>query len=179
MKTQRFFNLATLAMPATSSLQAEVIPELWEKLDARDRGTEILVALKNGERLEGSFIGSGADALILVTGVGNEVKLAKTDVSKIARKISSRDGMLKGLGISICFALLATAGVSQQMDMTFSVAFAAAAISGGIGALAGFFIYKGKKPEVLYQARESGAQPWKGQGGPQAPVTTADEGGQA
>lgn len=179
MNSLSILRTVTLVVSGNSSLQAAVIPELWEKLDALDRGTEILVALKNGERLEGSFIGSGADALILVTGVGNEVKLAKSDVQEIVKKDGSRGGMLKGLGISICVALLATAGASQQMDMTFSAAFAAAAISGGIGALAGFFIYKGKKPEVLYQARESGAQPWKGQGGPQAPVTTADEGGRA
>ena len=172
MKTQRFFNLTTLAMPATASLQAEVIPERWEKLDAQDRGTEILVALKNGERLKGSFLGSGCDELILVTGVGNEVKLAKSDVQEIVKKDGTREGMLKGLGISICVALLGTAGFSQQMDMTFSAAFAAAAISGGIGALAGFFIDKGKKPEGFYQAREAGTRSWKGQVGPQAPLCT-------
>ncbi len=169
----------TLVVPGKSSLQAGVILGRWEKLDAQDRGTRIIVTLQNGERLESSFLGSGCNELILVTGVGNEVKLAKSDVQEIVKKDGTQDGMLKGLGISICVALLGTAGVSQQMDMTFSAAFATAAISGGIGALAGFFIDKGKKPEVFYQAREVGTRSWKGQGGPQAPVTTGDEGGRA
>ena len=167
----------TLVVPGDSSLQAGMIPGSWEKLDAQSRGTRIIVTLQNGERLEGSFLGSGCNELILVTGVGNEVELARSDVQEIVKKDGTKDGMLKGLGISICVALLATAGASQQMDITFSAAFAAAAITGGAGALAGYLIDKGKKSEVFYRACEAGTRSWNGQDGPQAPVTTGDEGG--
>ncbi len=81
----------TLVVPGKSSLQAGVIPGCWEKLDAQSRGTRIIVTLQNGERLEGSFLGSGCNELILVTGVGNEVKLAKSDVQEIFNKDGSKD----------------------------------------------------------------------------------------
>ena len=77
MKT---LSLTTLVVLLTTSLDAGVIPGRWEKLDSQPKATQIIVALKSGDRMECGFRSSGPDHLTVIDQSGNQRSVPKSEV---------------------------------------------------------------------------------------------------
>src|SRR6266540_181864 len=97
--------ILALVLPLSSvRLEAQVIPNRWEKLDETVQGTEIIVRLQTRTTIEGAFQGSTPDQVIVVT-KGGAMKIAKTDVLEITTAQtypdSLRNGALIGSGIGL------------------------------------------------------------------------------
>lgn len=56
-------------------LWAGVPPGRWEKVEAQESGTSLIVTLKSGERFEVEYLGPDAAALSVRREAGNEIRL--------------------------------------------------------------------------------------------------------
>ena len=155
MNTQR---VVLILFVLTSSLQAQVIPGRWEKLDSQPVGKQIIVTLKAGDRLECAFKESGADDLTVITSTGSELTIAKSEVREIESqeriKDSLNNGALIGMGIGlgVVVALLAVAA-SGEGEVLASAKWGAPLLGIGAGLGVGMAIDASQqRTEVLYQA---------------------------
>ncbi len=142
----------------TTSLQAQVIPGRWEKLDSQPAGKEIIVILKTGDRLECALKESGTNDLTVVTSTGSELTIAKSEVREIESqeriKDSLNNGALIGMGIGlgVVVALLAVAA-SGEGEVLASAKWGAPLLGIGAGLGVGMAIDASQqRTEVLYQA---------------------------
>ena len=142
----------------TTSLQAQVIPGRWEKLDSQPVGKQIIVTLKAGDRMECAFKESGADDLTVITSTGSELTIAKSEVREIESqeriKDSLNNGALIGMGIGlgVVVALLAVAA-SGEGEVLASAKWGVPLLDIGAGLGVGMAIDASQqRTEVLYQA---------------------------
>lgn len=56
MKRRTISSLAALIIMVTATLQAAVIPGRWEKVETLDKGFQIVLLLKSGERIDCLFL---------------------------------------------------------------------------------------------------------------------------
>ncbi len=150
--------ILALAFLVTTSLQAQVIPGRWEKLDRQPTGKQIIVTLKAGDRLECAFKESGADDLTVVTSTGRELNIAKSEVREIESQEKIKDSLLNGaligagVGLGIALAGLAAAG-SGEGEVLSSAKVFAPLLGVGAGLGVGMAIDASQqRTEVLYQA---------------------------
>ncbi len=144
--------ILALAFLVTTSLQAQVIPGRWEKLNRQPTGKQIIVTLKAGDRLECAFKESGADDLTVVTSTGSELKVAKSEVRKVEKEDDIRNGVLIGAAVGFAGPVIVT--LASGVDRTeVPLGFAIGVIGAGVGAAVGYLLDKKRKgTEVLYQA---------------------------
>ena len=138
----------------TTSLQAQVIPGRWEKLDRQPTGKQIIVTLKAGGRVECVLKLPGADDLTVVTSTGRELKIAKSDVEEVEILVEDgiRNGVLIGAAVGFTGPVIVT--FASGVDKTeVPLGFAIGVIGAGVGAAVGYLLDKKcKGPQVLYQA---------------------------
>lgn len=137
---------------------AGVIPGQWEKVEATAPGSQIVVFLKSGDRIEGAFKEVGEEDLAIADGQG-ERRLPKTGVAKVETapfNDGKGDGTLTGaaLGALGLGVLAAWAGANDDMsNNTGTAAALGAALGAGAGAGIGFALDSAKKGStVLYKA---------------------------
>ncbi len=140
-------------------LCAEAPPGRWEKVEAQESGTSLIVTLKSGERFEAEYLGSDAAALSVRREAGNEIRVPKQAVENVARRVNDSvgNGLLLGTAIGAGGAVLLCEGVKVARDRPsesgFSLCGTIGMLGGGIGALAGWLVDKGtEETEVLYEA---------------------------
>jgi hypothetical protein len=156
--------ILTLACLITTSLQAQVIPGRWEKVEAQKQGTELTVIMKSGDRFDCNFEELQMDTLVVETGAG-EQRIPKVDVQRLETLVpdSVKDGTVKGvvIGAVVGGVLGGVAGASCSGFCTIDnpalvVGTVGAVIGAGVGAAIGYGVDKAadnKRPEVLYIAR--------------------------
>jgi hypothetical protein len=140
----------------TSLLHAQVAaPRPWEKVDALPPGTQIIITLKSGVRMEGAFQASSPQDLALTALTGGEQRVPKADVRGVTggKKDGVVDGLLLGAAIGAGAGVLVgydrrtfecRAGCSMQIGVTLFTP---------IGALVGWLTDRRRdQSEVLYHA---------------------------
>ena len=140
-------------------LTAEVIPGRWEKVEALQSGSRIIIHLQSGDRVEGEFKNLGLKELTVVDVNGSEVSLPKSGIGRVTSLEEYEDaplnGTLIGLGVGIGGGAVLGWGLSERLDITTAVTVPIfGAIGAGVGALVGYAAdksYKGKR--LLYKAR--------------------------
>lgn len=135
-----------------------VVPGQWEKVEAVEPGSQIVVFLKSGDRIEGTFKEVGEQDLAIADGQG-ERRLPKTSVAKIETAPfddGKGDGTLTGaalgaLGLGVLGALAGS--MDDESNNTGQAAAFGAALGAGAGAGIGFALDSAKKGStVLYKA---------------------------
>ena len=155
--------LLALAFLFTTSLQAQVIPGRWEKVEAQKQGTELTLILHSGEQVYGLLEEVTTDTVIVIEEGGGQRSITKLSVHRVdtTQIDSTRNGTLIGLAIggaagSISGALFIS-GFSDfpKASEYLGAALVCGAIGAGIGAAIGYGVDKAsdhKGPEVLYVA---------------------------
>ena len=160
MGTRSFISVITLFVLVTTSLQAGVVPGRWQKVDALQPGKEIVVTLKSGDHIEGTFKSSGPEELTWIDPNGREQMVPRSEVRKIVsvEKIKDRlrNGVLIELGVgsgvglfgySIAEQVAGGEGAFNEYSLSFAL------LGAGIGALVGMTVDAVRQEtEVLYQA---------------------------
>ena len=157
MKFRKSTIVVVLGMLATATLEAGVIPGRWEKVEALEEGTRIVVEIKSGDRLEGAFKRVSPQELTIIDPGGSDRQVPKTTVAKIVTAEKVKDGLTNGMligmgvgtGVAVGAVALATGGVSEECIVCGLVIFVGFAGGWGMGAAIDA-IHQG--PEVLYQA---------------------------
>jgi hypothetical protein len=153
MKLYRFIKILPLLVVFSSGLlNAQVIPGRWEKVDSQPVGKQIIVTLKAGDRIEYALKESGADDLTVVDSTGRELKIAKSEVSKVETEDGIRNGVLIGAAVGFAGPVIVT--LASGVDRTeVPFGFAIGVIGAGVGAAVGYLLDKKRKgTQVLYQA---------------------------
>jgi hypothetical protein len=89
-------------------LHADIVPGRWDKLESQPSGTQIVIWLKSGERLEVTSKNSTDNDVTVVPFGGGELRTAKPDVQKVESEKyqdSNKEGTLIGLGGGFAFDL--------------------------------------------------------------------------
>jgi len=157
----------TICIFAAAPLQGQVLPGRWEKIEQLQPGTVIIITLKTGERVEGTFKSINQDAVCVSEGGAQEREIHKSLVQRIetAGKVPDRlrNGTLIGLligaasGIAAIVALIyaKTDGPVYWDEDGAGYVISGALVGGGIGAATGAIVDASiKRPDVLYQARQ-------------------------
>ena len=142
---------------AVASASAGVVPGRWEKVDGLQEGTQIVVEIKSGDRLEGAFKRVSPQELTIIDLGGSDRQVPRTVVAKIVTAEKFKDGltngMLIGMGIGTGAAVgavaLATGGVSEECTVCGLAILVGFAGGWGMGAAIDAIH---QKPEVLYEA---------------------------
>ncbi len=153
--------ILALAFLVTTSLQAQVIPGRWEKVEAQKQGTELTLILHSGEQVYALLEEVTHDTVILIEEGGGQKSVTKVSIHRVetTRIDSTRNGTWIGLAIggaagSISGAFFATALSERPMASDYlGGALICGAIGAGIGAAIGYKVDKDvdhKRPEVLY-----------------------------
>jgi hypothetical protein len=164
MRSRTRLTLGIIALLAVEIVQAAVVPGRWEKVGALRQGSEIVVHLRAGERIEGIFRGLDAKDLTLWSNESGDIRLERSQVGRVERLLrdDNTNGTLVGLGVGLGFGLVCGAIVDRS-DVTIGPLriedHGAASLLGGlagsgIGALIGYLADRSQnRSEVLYQAR--------------------------
>jgi hypothetical protein len=167
MRNQRIYAILGLAMLAAAPPQGQVPLGRWEKVANLWPGTQILVELKAGDRLEGGFKSLGPDTIVISELGEKERTLARSMVQSVRTAARVRDRLCNGALIGtligtaagvislVAFANAKTNGPVYWGDEDGpAYLVGAAVVGGGIGAAAGAAVdasIKGR--ELLYQAK--------------------------
>jgi hypothetical protein len=150
----------------SNELHADVIPGRWDKVHSQAAGTDLVIKLKAGERIEGSYDRADPDNIIVRDQQGVERRIRKMDVARVEAGAgppgSGRRGALIGAvaGAAPMAALgaLLGHGFGGGAGDTAQGAAILGGLGAGIGALVGYAVGKAHKDaETLYVApdRES------------------------
>ncbi len=155
--------IIALVFLVTTSLQAQVVPGHWEKVEAQKQGTELTLILHSGEQVYGLWEELTDDTVIVIEEGGGQRSVTKVSIHRVetTRIDSTRNGTWIGLAIggaagSISGAVFA-AGFSDfpKASDTLVAGLICGAIGAGIGAAIGYKVDKDadhKMAEVLYVA---------------------------
>lgn len=155
-----FIGAVGLILFASSILNAGVIPGRWEKVAAENRGTNLIITLKAGERIEGLYKNLTDDAIVVEPPGGGDRTIPKTAVAKIVTA-DKRSGDLTngtvigavvgGSIVGVPLIIFAASGDVNGSDAAGAIFLLF--LSTGIGALAGLGIDAAIKGQVtLYEA---------------------------
>ena len=81
----------------TLSTQAAVVPGRWDKVEALEVGTPIVVKLKSGDQFEGVFADLRPGDLVIHATPANERIFARESVKEVRRQERFDDGIGDGL----------------------------------------------------------------------------------
>ena len=144
----------TVVLLSSVRLEAQVVPDRWEKLDATVPGTEIIVRLQTGLSIEGTFQGSTPDDVTVITDAEIEMNVAKLDVVEVTSasyEDSNAGGTLIGLGTGLAFGV--AVGHSFDCSTRARCESGYGGVFGGIGALIGYLVDdRIKGSEILYRS---------------------------
>jgi len=151
MKTRTPVTVLALVALLTSSLPGSVIPGRWEKLDALESGSKIVLSLKSGERVRYTFLNSDSGSLTVKDRGGQELVIPKTHVTRVVKQ-NPRSTTPAWVGAAVGAGAGAAIGAGLSRDYIPGI-FAAG--FGLIGALAGFTtgycITQKPADELLYE----------------------------
>ena len=168
MKTGRATSIAITILLMTALAEAGVIPGRWEKVEALASGTQIILKLRGGERLEAAFLKIGPEEIVLIEPRGIERRLPRIAVLRIETASVVRDRLCNGalygnlIGAAGGIAAIVAIGESKTNGPVYwgdedgpAYLLAGALVGGAIGAASGAIIDASiKRPEVLYEAIE-------------------------
>jgi hypothetical protein len=157
MRAGRIFSILTIGFLTIGSLKAAVVPGRWEKVEDLQEGTQIVVELTSGDRLEGAFGRVTPQELTIIEPDGSDRKVPKTAVAKIETAEKVKDGLTNGMligmgvgaGLGVAAAVIATGGVSEECTACGLAIFSGFAGGWGIGTAIDAMH---RSPEMLYQA---------------------------
>jgi len=166
MRNQHVCALVGMVVLAAAPLHGQVPLGRWEKVAILLPGTQIVVELKSGERMEGAYKSLGPDAIVIAEAGEQERTVAKSMVQSIRTAAKVRDRLRNGALIGtligaaagvigmVAFANAKTNGPVYWGDEDGpGYLIGAALVGGGIGAAMGAVVdasIKGR--ELLYQA---------------------------
>ena len=151
---------------AAAPLRAQAIPERWEKVEKLLPGTQVVVTLKTGDRLECAFQAVSQDAIHVSEPGGKDLIFPKSAVNTIQGATQVQDRLCNGALIgAVIGATVAMAGFyafarsktasgpviyDEGAGYLLGSALLGGAGGGGIGALIDRQI---TRHEILYRAR--------------------------
>lgn len=155
---KKVFTIIALVLMVTSSVQAMVIPGRWEKVAAEKPGSEIVLTLMTGERIECSFVRLSTDSLVVSTSDGVEREYSKATVELITSMEKQQDSLVNGAAIGALIgglpsALLVAAAVAKSDHFSGGNIILSIPIAAGLGAGIGLAVDASIKDyEILYKA---------------------------
>jgi hypothetical protein len=163
MKSRILTFVVALGLTNTS-LSAGVVPGHWDKVETLERGSQIIVFLQQGDRLECALRDHTEEYLVVVTEEGRDLKLPKKTIEKITGpqviEDSKSDGTWIGAGIGfgvgfggmVAWEKSKTASGYSLAEENLGWALAGGAIGAVGGALIGRAIDAGNETyEVVYK----------------------------
>ena len=72
-----------LVFALVPALAAQPVPGRWQKLDRQTPGLQVIVEMRDGERINGAFRSSNQEMLTVLEVTGTERFLRKVDVRKV------------------------------------------------------------------------------------------------
>lgn len=166
MVPNKFLAAFAALLLAAVQAHADAIPGRWDKVDALQGGTPIVVTLKSGDRLEAAFRHIRPAEIVLQDEQGVERAVPKEAVLKVESGKEVRDrlrnGAIIGAVVGSGAAVLALAGYAARETASGPIwggeatgyYLGAALVGAGVGALSGMAIdAAGRSREVLYRAR--------------------------
>ncbi len=147
-----------LVQTSPSARHGGVIAGSWEKVEALQPGSPLVVTLKSGGHLEGAFKAIGPAVLALTDRVGREFSIPTSQIDSVVAP-DTRDSLTNGIaigaaiGLGAALAILAAVG-SQDGYVLPSAKVGAPLLLSGVGGLVGAFVDRANKSELLlYRAR--------------------------
>ena len=149
------FIIAMISVP----LEAQTIPDRWEKVDATASGTGLIIQLHSNIRIEGNFAGSTLDEVRVITDRGDPLSIAKTDVREITTTRTYGDSLTNGaviggsvgLGVALVVLGLAASGEGYVLE---SARWGGPLLGLGAGLGAGIIVDAMREgPLLLYRSR--------------------------
>jgi len=153
----------------TGSAWAEIVRGRWEKVELLKPGTGIIIRLKAGDRIDGSYRGIGTDEVRISDLTGAAVRLPKSAIQSIetAEEVTDRlrNGTLIGAGAGFAVGFVSMIGVAKAVTASGPIwgedgtAFilAGGLAGSGIGAIIGALIdSRVTRPELLYLSTGDG-----------------------
>lgn len=155
MKVRYPIPFVSLVLLTTIPVLGGVVPGRWEKIEALQQGTGIVVSLNSGEKMTCFLQGTTSEAIIIVSSDGTDHTLPKIAVSRIETLEKQKgplwDGALIGgaIGLGVTGALLWKYGDSSTNYG------AMLGLWGGIGAGIGLAVDAGVSGrKTLYKAKQ-------------------------
>lgn len=134
-----------------------VVPGNWDRVDALQPGSSVMVTLERGDRVQGEFRALDRDMLVVADRAGRELQVPRSDVCTIVAlgvKDNLGNGTLIGAGTGLAAALTILAVLGSEHGYVLpSAKWGAPLLLAGIGGLIGVLVdraHEGK--EVLYMA---------------------------
>ena len=164
MKAAQFLTVLTAVL--MTSLQAGVVPGRWDKIDNLTLPVDVIVILKEGERVEGSLTEKTVESLLIQTSSAYSQTLQRSRIRRVMKAErapdSNRNGTLIGSGVgfgigfgtTVALEKSATASGFELAEENLSLAILGGLIGAGAGAVTGWAIDRYEPShEVLYKAR--------------------------
>lgn len=141
--------------PATGSQRAGVTPGSWDKVAALRPGSQVVVTVKGGDRLEGAFRALTPGELSLTDPAGRDLSVARSDIGQIVAQGEDDDlanGALIGAGIGLGTAVALLAVLASGDGYVLSSAkWGAPLMLSVAGAVVGVFVDRARSGDrVLY-----------------------------
>ncbi len=149
MSTKRCLLCMAFFLMAPALLQAQVVPGRWEKVEELTPDSAIVIRLKSGDRLEGTFRSVETEELRYADLNGKEISIPKSEVRSL-EKVGRSDHRLRkcvliGAGAGSLAAVLSLIGYAKSVTASGSIwgeemtgyLIGAGLVGAGIGALAG------------------------------------------
>jgi hypothetical protein len=168
MKSLQTIDLAIICILAAAPLWGQTPPGRWEKVEMLQPGTDIVVRLKTGDRLNGAFKGISRDAIEIIDDSTHARSLPKPAIQEVETLSKRQDrlcngaligaliGVAGGIAGMVAYGNAKTNGPVYWGDEEGPIYLVGAALAGGaIGAAAGAAVDASiKRPEILYKARK-------------------------
>ena len=159
------FKKLSVALTLTSlflaTLTAAVVPGRWDKVTTVDAGTDVIVLMLGGDRLEVAFEEYSDKELTVRTRDGDLLRLPTSDIMQVSREVEDRrtNGTLIGTGVGFGIGFGTTVALERSVtasgfrleEENLSLAILGGAIGAGAGALLGWALDGATRTEeILY-----------------------------
>lgn len=154
----RLIALSVVWIFVTSMAIADVIPGRWEKVDALEAGSPLILELVAGDRIDGEFVASTPEDLTIRRQEGNPQTLPKSAIAQISLVRRAKHRAAIGAAIGAGAGVATGLAISSGFDETFFARGDLMALTcGGIGALTGALIGNAvgrpEQQEVVFRSR--------------------------